>query len=267
MTLRVIFAFMNDASDSLFQLFNISFLLENTVSLDDNLQDVVLLMAKILEARRCSIMLLIDKENTDSVDPHLQVFTHHGNLPEVAYREMKGLNEGIGGYVVKTGQSLLIQNIDESSFAEQGCYPPDANKSLMSVPIKVGKTVIGVINVNFPDEKPYFEPQDLKILELFALFIGKSLYISQMETILRSKFIERAFVRDFQEQDVQENLVINPNPTRLAKIVAKSFFRELTQAGFSANQIIEIATEVLNLLQNNLNKHRQRLTRDEEVNG
>ncbi|MFN6233115.1 MAG: GAF domain-containing protein, partial [Microcystis sp.] len=40
---------------------------------------------------------------------------------------------------------------------------------------------------------------------------------------------------------------------------AKAFFKELTQAGFGTHQVIEIANEVLNLLQKTLNKHKNRL--------
>jgi hypothetical protein len=77
--------------------------------------------------------------------------------------------------------------------------------------------------------------------------------------------MELAMTRELLEETPIENSVaLNPNPNKFAKIVAKSFFKELTQAGFGANQIIEIASEVLNLLQTTLDKHRQRLTRDED---
>ena len=133
----------------------------------------------------------------------------------------------------------------------------------MSAPIFSGEQAIGTINVSIPIEKWGFDEGDLEMLRLFASLVGKSIYTAQLQTILRSKFVQMAVISDFAEQQVPASVALHPNPTKLAKIVAKSFFRELTQAGFSTNQIIEIATEVLNLLQDSLGKYKQRLARED----
>ena len=74
-----------------------------------------------------------------------------------------------------------------------------------------------------------------------------------------------AVTNQLEDTPVNKSITIHPNPTLLAKLVAKSFFRELTKSGFGPNQIIEIATEVLNLLHNTLNKHKQRLAKGEII--
>lgn len=249
--------------DYLLSLVGISNLLEGLTNLEDGLAEVAKLTTQILKTQRCSIMLLSESEGSSLHEPHLRVFTHYGNLPPSAYKEVTRLNEGIAGYVAATGETLLIKDIRQSRFATEARYPDDYRKSLICVPIILSKQVVGVINVSSPLERPYFEQNDLELLEIFALFVGKSIHIAQLKMITRSKFVELAVARDLAEKEVEKTLTVNPNPTKLAKIVAKSFFKELTHAGFGANQVITIATEVLNLLQDSLDRHKKRRERDE----
>lgn len=237
--------------------------LEKTVSLDEKLKEVTVLTAQTLKTKRCSILLLSDTENDHSSPSSLRVFAHYGNLPETAYQEEISLNQSIAGYVVTHKQALLVKDIDNSPFVSKAKYVDVPDKSLMSAPIMADSQVIGVINVSFPLKSKSFTEEDLQLLEIFAAFVSKSLQISQLQMILRSKFVERAVSRELEDDHIKEYLSINPNPNKLAKIVAKSFFRELTQAGFGANEVISIATEVLSLLNGSLEKHRQRLSRED----
>jgi signal transduction protein with GAF and PtsI domain len=245
------------------KLLGISNLLENSTDLEKGLKEVAMLTAQIVKAQQCSIMLLSEEEKQGNNESYLRVFAHYGNLPNSAYQEMVGLKDGIAGYVAATGKSLLIDDITQSEFAKFARYLRESNGSFMSVPILLGKEVIGVINGSLPTDKESFENLDLEMLNFIALFVGQSLHVSQLQVILNSRFVERAVVADLEETQPGKLLALNPNPTKLAKIVAKSFFRELTKAGFGPNQIIAIATEVLNLLQATLYKHKQRLERDE----
>jgi L-methionine (R)-S-oxide reductase len=251
---------MDTSNKFIFQLLDISNLLEVQPDLEQGLREVACLSAQILKTRRCSIMLLSEPETQDNGGEYLRVFTHYGNLPSSAYQQITPLNEGIAGYVAATGKPLLIEDITRSQFVDAARYSDESNKSLISVPISFAGKTIGTINTSSPVEKKSFDEQDLETMKIFALFVGKSIYIAQMQKIMRSKFIETAVARELIEENLSEDAIaIAPNPTKLAKIVAKSFYRELTQAGFGANQVIEIATEVLDLLQKNIDRHKKRL--------
>lgn len=254
---------IDDFTQAILKLVDITSVLEEQPNLEQGLREVAALTAQMLKTRRCSIMLLSETDAPKSQGACLKVFVHYGNLPPSAYAEVTPLNQGIAGYVAAAGTPLLVEDITKSEFAPAARYPDLENKSLMSAPIFLGEQAIGTINVSSPIEKACFDGEDLDTLNLFALFVGKSIYIAQLQTILRSKFVQMAVISDFAERQVPASVSLNPNPTKLAKIVAKSFFRELTQAGFGANQIIEIATEVLNLLQNSLSKYKERLTRED----
>ncbi len=255
---------MDRYHDFIVKLAGVSDLLEGQIDLEEGLREVAKLTAQMLKTQRCSIMLLNHEDTSENPEPYLRVFAHYGNLPEAAYQEVTRLNEGIAGYVAATGEPIFIQDISQSPFAQSARYLEANQKSSICVPIQLGKQVIGTINVSFPVDRTTFDTSDLELLKLFALFVGKSIHIAQIQMILRSKFVERAVVHDLAERQVTEMLATDLNPTKVAKIVAKSFFKELTQAGFSTNQVIAIATEVLFLLQDNLNRHKKRLARDEE---
>lgn len=253
----------------MFKLAGLARLLEADASLEDGLKGVANFTAHTLKADRCSIMLLSE---TDERQPGLRLFTHHGYIPDSAYHEVTRFNDGIAGYVASTGAPLLIPDIARSEFAVMGRFLKDkSNRSLVSAPIYLTHRVIGVINVSGCRDRLYFQEEDLELLKISALFVGQSIHITQLQTMMRSKFVERAVLLDWQEgqtEALQQSpfspLAITPDPGRLAKIVARSFFKELTQADFSANQIIAIATEVLSLLQTNLNKHKKRIAREDE---
>lgn len=253
---------MDNSNSFILQLLGVSNLLEEQTDLEQGLREVASLTAQMLDAQRCSIMLLSESPTQDNDGYHLRVSTHYGNLPQSAYQQITSLNEGIAGYVAATGTPLLIEDITQSQFVEAARYLNEANKSLISAPIPFGEQTIGVINVSIPLNGKSFKEQDLETLKLFALFIGKSIHIAQMQAILRSRFVERAVVRELAEIPSESGIALAPNPTKLAKIVAKSFYKELTKAGFGANQIIEIATEVLDLLQKNIDQYKKRLSRE-----
>lgn len=254
---------MDDQKKLIYKLLDVSNLLDTGADLEERLREIASDCALMLKAQRCSIMLISEAYHQKKGEYYLQVFTHYGNLPPSAYQEITWLNNGVAGCVAVTGQPLLVKDMAESPFWPAARYPALDSHSFISAPIIITEQVVGVINVSVPSHKPYFDEQDLELLKLFTQYTGKSLHISQLQAILKSRFVEMAVARELEEQQASESIAIHPDPSRLAKLVAKSFFRELTRAGFGPNQVIAIATEVLNLLQNTLNKHKQRLARDD----
>ena len=244
-----------------YKLLDVCNLLETSSKLEDSLQEIASVSADTLQAKRCSIMLISKVEDQTKEESYIQVLNHYGNLPNSAYEEVTKLNHGIAGYVALTGQAILTEDIRKSAFADAARYPQTENPSLISVPIMMAKEIIGVINVSGKINKACFDEEDLKLLKLFAHYASKSFHVAQLQAMLKSRFVEIAVVRELEEKQAEESISVNPDPTRFSKLVAKSFFRELTRAGLGPNQIITIATEVLNLLQNTLDKHKQRINK------
>lgn len=117
----------------------------------------------------------------------------------------------------------------------------------------------GSIPGKHPADGRQFSPEDLDTLRLFALFVGQSIQVVQLQNLLRSRFLHQAVAAELRESGGPET--ISPDPAQLARIVAKSFYRELTKAGFSPRDIISTATEVISLLHEHLDRHKRRMQR------
>ena len=245
------------------KLIGASRLLEDRGTLEQGLHDLVEITAHVLHTDRCSIMLLEEPEESDI--PRLRVYANYGALPEAAKRQAVPTSQGIAGHVATTGQSLLIDDIGSSPFAGQGRQAGQDggdHRGLVSVPILAKQKVVGVININCPQDQRTFDAADVELLEVFALFVGKSIHTFQLQKILQSRFVQLAVERESRERPTGK-VGGTPDAGRLAKIVAKTIFRELTAGGFSPSQIISVTSEVINLLQQNLDKHRKRQAREQ----
>lgn len=249
---------MGDLSNSLLKLHGLSDLLETQGNLESSLRQLVDAAAKILNATHCSIMLL---DEADKDELKLRVFAAFGDLPESAFKEVTRKGEGISGHVLATGQPLLIEDITQSEFVDVARRLTQGQRSLISSPIVQNQIIIGVINASDPKTKRPFNLDDLHLLEVVALFVGKSIQVVQLQSVLNSRFAQMALAQEAQQTIGHAMAYVSENPNQLAKILAKSFFKEMTKAGFSSTQIIHAATEIIGLLNTNIAKHSKRLKR------
>jgi L-methionine (R)-S-oxide reductase len=227
-------------------------------NLDDALLELTETAANRLGAENCSIMLLKDGGPDDL---RLRVCASHGDLPDAAYDESVGRGQGIAGRVLACGQSIVIGDISHSGFAGCARRPDDLRKSLISSPIVIHKRMVGVINVSGHFNGEAFTPLDVSWLELFALFIGKSIQAIQLQGILNSRFVQLALVQEAEQKLGGSYKTVLQHPDQLAKILAKSFYKEMVRAGFGTSHIINTATEIIGLLSHGLQQHNKRMAR------
>ncbi|MFH1311880.1 MAG: HD domain-containing phosphohydrolase, partial [Candidatus Eisenbacteria bacterium] len=76
--------------------------------------------------------------------------------------------EGIAGWVAKTGTPVLIHDIDVDERFERKDRPQYETRSVISVPLKDGDKVIGVINVTNRIDLMPFGDDDAEILQILA---------------------------------------------------------------------------------------------------
>jgi|GEM_PF-320819 len=247
-----------EIESQLIKLQDISGFLEEG-SLDDNLLRLAEKTAKILEAQHCSIMLLNDGE---SENPSMKVCASYGPLPTAAYKESVHKGEGISGYVVATGKSLFIDDISKSRFANQARRAKDPHKSLLCSPIRINARIAGVVNVTECGSGKSFKPDDLNLLDAVALFIGKSIQTIQLQNLLNSRFAQMALIQETQKNIGRSLESILHNPDQIAKIMAKSFYKEMTRTGFGSSQIINVASDIIAQLNAHLQRHSKRMGRE-----
>jgi len=242
---------MGDINGPLAKLHDLSFFLQTQGGLEDSLRQMASMAAKILNAANCSIMLLDER---DEKDIRLRVFAAHGELPEAAFKEVTRKGEGIAGHVLASGKPLLVEDIARSDFIQAARRLTHGAKSLISAPILIDAKIIGVINATDPKSRRAFTMDDLNLLEVAALFIGKSIQVVQLQGVLNSRFAQLALAREAQDTVGGAVAAMSQNPNQLAKILAKSFFKEMIRAGFSASQIIHAASEIITQLNENLGR-------------
>jgi len=106
-----------------------------------------------------------------------------------------------------------------------------------------------------------FRPADLNLLDVIAMFIGKSIQTLQLQSILNSRFAQMALIQEMQ-QNVDSSLKsVLHKPDQIAKIMAKSFYKEMTRAGFGSSQVITVASDIISQLNSNLQRHSKRIGR------
>lgn len=249
---------MGDMENPLLKLQDLASFLEEG-SFDDNMQQLAAMSAKILNAENCSLMLLNDGE-TENL--RMRVCASYGTLPAAAYKESIGKGEGIAGRVVATGKGLLIDDIHQSEFAQWARRANDPRTSLISSPITINGRIIGVVNISGHLHGRAFNMEDLNLLDVIALFIGKAIQVVQLQNILNSRFAQLALAQTAEKELGSSLMSAVQNPDQVAKILAKSFFKEMTRAGFGPRQIVNAASEIIAQLSGSLNRHSKRMERE-----
>ena len=240
---------MDDADNQLVRLQDLQQFLASG-KLEDNLREQAEQTARLIGADNCSIMLL---NSGAGQDLRMSVFARHGAVPDAALHASIGKGEGIAGHVLANGRSLLVEDIGRSQFALLARRPEAVGRSLMSSPIRIDGRIAGVVNASGPS----FRMADLHLLDVIALFIGKSIQVTQLQRLLDSRFAQLALLQEAQHKVGEGVRTAYQNPEDVARILARSFFREMTKAGFESGQIVSAATELIEQLNNKLQRNGQ----------
>ncbi len=233
--------------------------IEYTRSPEELLSELSSMVAKVLNARRCTIHLLNERQVAE-IGPHQRA---EFGSPAISRYEMVSMrrcetrdlytmsSEGAGALVM-TGQSETDSEVRIRS-------------SMSSALVLQGKT-IGLVHAHHPLEKPYFENEDLRLLDNLAPLIVKAIQANQIQHLMKSRFTQAALTRS-SERTVKEIIAGSAqNTNQIARILAKSFYREMTNAGFNFNQIIHAASEIISELSNSVRKHKNSRHHRVEIN-
>ncbi len=221
--------------------------------LRSHLEELVERAASVTDAAACSIMLLTEGAGDA---PRLKLWCSTEDLPAPAWDETPGRGESIAGRVLARGAPVLIADIGSSEFAPLARRSDTLGASFICVPIAVGTHVIGVMNLASRHGGAPFGQADLALAEIVAALIGKSVQVERLQTLLRSRVAHLSLARE--EKEVVTRITDGAVPTaRVAKLLAKSFFRDLTSAGFEPAQIIEAASEIITLISSDIRRFRK----------
>jgi diguanylate cyclase (GGDEF)-like protein len=118
--------------------------------------------AKLLMAEQGSLMVIDQK--TDALLVEARVGT--ADLPAKKIRILKG--EGIAGRVAQNGEAILVQNVERDPRILQKNRENYKTPSFVSVPLKIGDRIIGVLNLADKTTGEVFDRDDLHLIQSFA---------------------------------------------------------------------------------------------------
>ena len=153
-------------------LFEVSEAVCSSVNRDDLLQMILRTALSQVSATRGSILLRDDSGRTLSVVASV-------GLDETIVRAARvRMGEGIAGQVAQTGRPLLVTDIDKhpelAPFARNYpdksfvSVPLTASESILAVPVKASRKVLGVLNVHRKASGTPFTQRDLQLLSILA---------------------------------------------------------------------------------------------------
>jgi len=206
--------------------------------------------ARLFAAESSSIMLFKDASRGSPVRLRLAARSHP--LPEDVASNGPDLGEGLAGKVAASGQALLIEDIARS---EHACLGRGGGGSCICAPLTVAGRVRGVFNLSRPAP---FGPEDLALACQTALLLAMGLELERMQGLVRSRFAHRAMAAELVGHPELDAARLAADTQRMARILGKTFFRELRAAGYGSDHILTAATEVIGELGRDIGKAKRK---------
>ena len=217
---------MNRTDNLLAELQRLAGLPDQHGGLDSHLQELTSAAARLLRARSCTFQWLREEQSALDEDAALSsTSADDATNGEVSFRR-----------AAIEGQTKSIRDSAEQSVVSAPLGADNPEGSTLSSTITAGGRVIGVVQVSGPLDRPSFDGDDLRLLDIVTVYIGKSLQAAQLRSILHSRFTQIALAQSV-DKTVGEVLAAVPHPAQIVRILARSFYREMTKAGFGTNEM------------------------------
>ncbi|MDP2030015.1 MAG: GAF domain-containing protein [Thiobacillus sp.] len=241
------------------RLQQLSTTLEQATNLEASLKQSVAMAAALLNVNNSVIALLGEAEPGEPGEAMLKVFAIGADHSVSVSSEPLNQHVHVLEQVTAAGAACLIDKLSKASLRRIGHRQPNACNSLLAAPILINNKVVGILSASGHKLNRPLEQSDLEWIGMIGLLVGKSMQVVQLQNVLSSRFAQLALVRE-----AKANLGVAlekavENPDQLARILAKSFFREMTTTGFSTSQIIQASSEIIAQLSSSLNRHSKRL--------
>ncbi|MCU0289146.1 MAG: GAF domain-containing protein, partial [Acidobacteria bacterium] len=191
---------------------NIVQTISTKLNTDDLFQTMVVQIANKLNCSHCTIFLPKKEKGEIKLIPQVS----HGKFSEQVKTRIFIPGEGLAGCVFQNGESVIKADARLDSRYAQARQRIDKPRSMLVVPVKVGKRAIGVISAD-QDEKNWFNDSDRQLVETLAQHAGIA--------------IERAFGLNLL-QEVGLQLISSEEEDKiLQRIVAGAIELTNTEAG------------------------------------
>jgi len=164
-------------------LHDVALTLMERLDIDDLLESIITRAAQLLDTRDSHVYLL--DENEQQMEMRFGIGI---------YQSMVGqkitIEEGLAGRVWRTGEPAIIQNYHEwAGRIKSTTFDPV--HTALSVPLKHGDAVIGVIGMSYLDKAQKLDEEDISLLAQFAELAALALDNAQLYTAAQQELGER----------------------------------------------------------------------------
>jgi len=215
-------------------------LLERSEHLDGHWSQLAALIATLLNAENCWIVL---SSGGNDGGKAVRAYGNNG-----AILVQKSVRNGSEFHRMLARASAMLMPQPDAPPPQHG-YDPGNNTIFM--PICVDDMVVGVVNVRDEKKNLPFSEMHFETSRIVALLIGKALHLGRLQKILNSRFAQLALVQNPAPPACTLRQALR-QPKATACLMAKSFFREMEKAGFTPPEIIAAASEIISELTNSL---------------
>jgi diguanylate cyclase (GGDEF)-like protein len=112
-------------------------------------------------------------------DGRLRIMHARGLPEEVVATTCLGAGDGISGYVVETGEALLIEDIEKDPRFQRRNHERYYTNSAISAPLRIHDATVGVINVNNKRSREPYAQEDLRLMEAIAGHAAVAMFNAQ----------------------------------------------------------------------------------------
>jgi len=141
-------------------------------------------ISELLDLDICSIML------TDDLSNELTVKSAIGLDDDVIKKTRIKFGDKIAGWVALEGKPLFIENIENDERFGKASISQYTTKSLLSMPLKIGDRVVGVLNLNNKKTSEPFTKQDYGTATLLSDKISQFIALLYSENYSEEKLRE-----------------------------------------------------------------------------
>ena len=168
-------------------LFNISSAVNNTEDLDELFERIHQLLGEIVNATNIYIALYDEKKQKI----HFTYYVSQYEIrPEpVDAQQSKGLTQ----YVLNNGEAILVSREEMNEMAEKGLIGISGKlpELWLGVPLKTGKTIIGVLSVQSFDKSTQYTTEDKELLTFVSEGIAHAIKHKQSEEQIKKSLKEK----------------------------------------------------------------------------
>jgi GAF domain-containing protein len=152
------------------------------VYVNQSMDSFVELISDLLDIDICSVML------SDELTNELTVKSAVGLDDDIIKRTRIKLGDKIAGWVALEGKPLFIEDIETDARFSKANISQYTTKSLMTLPLKIGDKVVGVLNLNNKKSEEPFSEEDYLIALKMSQKISNFIELVESENVSEKDF-------------------------------------------------------------------------------